>query len=243
MSSNPLLNLKTLENVETLDSKEMTINGTVNKLFVLTGIVVLTAMYSWSLMASGYADKANMLMIGSSIAGLILALITVFKPNTSHITAPAYAICEGLLVGAVSRAYASFMDGIVVNAIGITILVLLSMLFLYKTRIIVMTERLRSVIMISTFAVFIFYLAGFIGALFGHPMTIFNGGALGIGVSLLICVIAAFNFIVDFDFIEKASEAKAPKYYEWYGAFGILVTLVWLYFEVLRLLAQLANRD
>ena len=116
------------------------------------------------------------------------------------------------------------------------------MLFLYKTRIIQATQKFRSTIIIATVAIMIFYIAGFIGALLGHPMTIFNGGLLGIGVSLAICVIAALNFIVDFDFIEKGAKYMLPKQYEWYGAFGLLVTIVWLYIEILRLLAKLRDR-
>ena len=117
------------------------------------------------------------------------------------------------------------------------------MLFLYKAKIIQATPTFRKVIFISTIAIAIFYLAGFIGALMGHPMTIFNGSMIGIGVSLLICVIAAFNFVIDFDFIEKGEQNNLPDYFEWYGGFALLVTLVWLYLEVLRLLAQLNQRD
>ena len=117
------------------------------------------------------------------------------------------------------------------------------MLFLYKAKILRATETFKKVIFISTAAVAIFYLAGFIGALMGHPMTIFNGGAMGIGVSLLICAIAAFNFIIDFEFFELGEKSMLPEYYEWYCGFALLVTLVWLYLEVLRLLAQLNRRD
>lgn len=242
MTSNPMLSPKVAENV-ILDSKPMTIQGAVNKTMILLGVVVLVGFYTWNLCAQGFADKASLLAIAGAIAGLVLAIIASFNPKSSNITAPAYAICEGLVVGSVSFMYASLYEGIVVRAIGITLLVLFSMLLLYKTKVIQATDKFRKVVFISTCAVAIFYLAGFIGALFGHPMTIFNGSMVGIGVSLLICVIAAFNFVLDFDFIERGSENNLPDYFEWYGGFALLVTVIWLYFEILRLLAQLNRRN
>lgn len=242
MSSNPMLKTNVAENVM-LEGKPMTISGAINKTGILLGIVVLVAFYAWSLCAGGYADKANMLLIGGSIAGLILAIIASFNPKSSPITAPAYAICEGFVVGVISYAYGAMFNGIVQNALGLTILALFAMLFLYKTKVIQATPTFRKVIFISTLAIAIFYLAGFIGALLGHPMTIFNGGTLGIGVSLLICAIAAFNFIMDFDFIEQGERNMLPEYFEWYGGFALLVTLVWLYLEILRLLAQMNRRN
>lgn len=242
MSSNPMLKTNVAESV-ILEGKPMTISGAINKTGILLGIVVLVAVYAWSLCAGGYADKANMLLIRGSIAGLILAIIASFNPKSSPITAPAYAICEGFVVGVISYAYGSMFDGIVQNALGLTILALFAMLFLYKTKVIQATPTFRKVIFISTLAIAIFYLAGFIGALLGHPMTIFNGGMLGIGVSLLICAIAAFNFIMDFDFIEQGERNMLPEYFEWYGGFALLVTLVWLYLEILRLLAQMNRRN
>ncbi len=242
MSSNPMLNSNVTENV-ILEGRPMTAVGAINKTAILLGIVVLVAYYAWTLCAGGFSDKANLLLITGSIAGLILAIIATFNPKSSPITAPAYALCEGLVVGVISYAYGSMFDGIVFDALGITILALFVMLFLYKTGIIKATPMFRKVLFITTVAVAIFYFAGFIGALMGHPMTIFNGGLLGIGVSALICAIAAFNFIVDFDFIERGEKNMLPDYFEWYGAFGLLVTLVWLYLEVLRLLAQLQRRN
>ena len=242
MSSNPMLNSNVTENV-ILEGRPMTITGAINKTAMLLGIVALVAYYTWTLCAGGFSDKANLLLIIGSIAGLVLAIVASFNPKSSPITAPAYAVCEGLVVGAVSYRYGAMFDGIVFNALGLTILALFTMLFLYKTGIIKATPVFRKVIFISTVAVLIFYIAGFIGALMGHPMTLFNGGLFGIAVSALICGIAAFNFIIDFDFIEQGEKNMLPDYFEWYGAFGLLVTLVWLYLEVLRLLAQLNSRD
>ena len=241
MTSNPMVRNSRVEET-ILDSAPMTVSGSVNKTLLLVGVVVLCAYASWYMCAQGYSDRANLLMIVSSIAGFILALIAFFKPKTAPITAPAYAICEGLLVGAVSFAYNSLYEGIVVNAVIITLLALLSMLFLYKTRIIQATEKFRKVIFTATLAVAIFYFVGFIGALIGHPMTVFNGGIYGIGISLVICAIAAFNFILDFDFVERG-EGRLPDYFEWYAGLSLLVTVIWLYFEILRLLAQLNRRN
>lgn len=242
MTSNPMLNANVAQNV-ILDSKPMTITGAVNKTLALLAIVAACGFISWDICAKGFLDKASLIMTMSAIAGLVLALITCFRPKTANITAPAYAICEGLLVGAISFAYNAAYGGIVVNAIVITLLALFSMLFLYRARVLQATPTFRKVIITSTIAIAIFYLVGFIGALIGHPMTIFNGGMVGIVVSLVICVIAALNFILDFDFIERGELNGLPDYFEWYGAFGLLVTVIWLYIEVLRLLAQLNRRN
>lgn len=242
MSSNPLLKIDVKEDALS-QGRTMSVSGAINKTGILLAIVVFVAYYTWTLCAQGFTDKISILLIGGVIAGSILAIIASFNPKSSPITAPAYAVCEGFVVGALSYAYGQAFDGIVFNAIGITILTLFSMLFLYKTGIIRATEKLRQIIFTATVAVMIFYLAGFIGSLMGHPMTIFNGGMLGIGVSLLICSIAAFNFVTDFDFIERGAQNELPEYYEWYGGFTLLVTLIWLYIEVLRLLARLNSRD
>ena len=242
MSSNPMLKQNIAENV-ILEGKPMSISGAINKTAILLGIVVLVAYYAWTLCAGGFSDKANMFLIGGSVIGLILAIITSFNPKASPVTAPAYAVCEGFVVGVVSYAYGAMFEGIVFNALGITILALFAMLFMYKTKVLQATPTFRRTIIVATFAVMIFYLAGFIGALLGHPMTVFNGGATGIVISVVICAIAAFNFILDFDFIEQGERNNLPDYFEWYGGFALLVTLVWLYLEILRLLAQLSKRD
>lgn len=242
MTSNPMLNSRVAENV-ILDSKPMTQSGAINKTLFLLAIVAFAAFGTWGICANGLTDRASLLMSTSAVAGLILAVVTCFKPKLSPITAPAYAFCEGLLVGVISFMYNAMYGGIVLNAVVITLLALFSMLFLYKTKVIQATDTFRKVIFTSTVAIAIFYFAGFIGALIGHPMTIFNGGALGIGVSLVICIIAALNFILDFDFIERGESSCLPDYFEWYGAFGLLVTVIWLYLELLRLLAQLNRRN
>ena len=242
MSSNPMTKINITEDA-IAEGRPMTIAGAINKTAILLGIVVFVAYYAWMLCAQGFIDKANLFLTGGAISGFVLVIIASVNPKSSPIIAPMCAICEGLVVGIISYAYGSMFHGIVQNALGITIIALFTMLFLYKTKIIQATEKSRKVIFVSTATVAIFYFVGQIGALMGHPMTLFDGGALGIGASLLICVIAALNFIVDFDFIEQGEKRMLPNYYEWYGGLTLLVTLVWLYLEVLRLLAQLNNRD
>ena len=244
MSSNPMIKSPRIEETTTiLEGKPMTIAGSVNKTLLLLAIVVICALGGWQMCVSGYSDKAMLTAVVSAVAGLILAIITSFNPKASPITAPAYALCEGLVVGIISFSYNSLYDGIIPNAVGITLLALCTMLFLYKTKALQATETFKKVVMTATIAIAIFYFVGFIASLLGHPMTVFNGGIYGIIISSVICIIAAFNFIIDFDFIEKGSENLYPSYFEWYGGFALLVTVIWLYFEILRLLAQLNKRN
>lgn len=242
MTSNPMLNIRA-QDYTMLDTKPMTIQGAINKSLILVAIVLLTGGYTWNLCTNGFGDKVYLLTMVSSVAALILAIITSFKPDVSKITAPIYALCEGFLVGAVSYLYNSLYQGIVVQAAGATILALFTMLLLYKAKIIRCTPVFQRVIFISTLAIAIFYLIGWIASMFGHPMTIFNGSVTGIVLSVVICAIAAFNYIIDFHVVEQSAAANYPSYYEWYCGFALLVTTVWLYFELLRLLAQLSKRN
>ena len=242
MTSNPMFRTQVMENTLELE-KPMTVQGTINKTLLFIAIAILSGAYTWSLCLKGYADKVGMLVTASAIMGLILAIVTAFKPQAARITGGVYAVFEGVVLGGVSYMYEALYGGIVIQAIGITIIALASMLFLYTTGIIKATEKFRKVIIVSTAAIMIYYLISFVMAFMGHPATIFNGGLVGIGISLVFCVIACLNFILDFDFIEKGAQAGAAGYYEWYGAFGLMVTIVWLYLEVLRLLAQLNRRS
>ncbi len=240
MTSNPMFRENVMENV-ILDSKPMTVQGSINKTLFFLAVVILAGCFTWNLMAKGFSDKAMLIATVSAISGFVLALITSFKPNTAKITGSMYAVCEGLLLGSVSYTFEALYNGIVVNAVAITVTTLLSMLLLYKTKIIQATEKFRKVIFTATLGIAIYYLIAFIAGLMGHSVLPF-GTLTGIAISGFICVIAALNFIMDFDFIERGSQNMAPDYYEWYGAFGLLVTLVWFYFEILRLLAQLNSR-
>jgi uncharacterized YccA/Bax inhibitor family protein len=189
------------------------------------------------------------LLIGGAIAGLVLALITCFSPRLAPVTGSLYAIAEGVFLGAISAYYEfSFGGGIVIQAALITFGIFLAMLIAYKLRLIQATAKFRAAVICATFGIMLVYLISFVGSFFGFYMpylhaTSYGGSSgIGIGISVFIIVIAAANLILDFDFIERGAAAGAPRYMEWYGAFGLLVTLVWLYLEVLRLLARLRQR-
>ncbi len=186
----------------------------------------------------------------SAIGGFIVAMITIFKPTAAPVTAPIYAALEGVFLGAISKIYdvayaAKFAGttGIVIQAVMLTCGTLFMMLFVYQTGLVRVTEKLKAGIITATGALALFYMVTMLLSLFGVQMPlIFSSSPLGIGFSLLVVGLAAFNLLLDFDFIEKAAYAGAPKYMEWYGAFGLILTLVWLYLEILRLLQKLADR-
>jgi uncharacterized YccA/Bax inhibitor family protein len=233
--------------VERTRSTATTIQGAVSKTFLLLGILSATALYSWN--AFGTASFPKALLPISAIGGLIVAMITIFRPTSAPITAPIYAALEGVLLGAISKVYdmqyaARFegTGGIALQAVMLTCGVLFVMLFAYGTRLIRVTEKLTMGIIAATGALGLFYFVTLLLSLFGVHMPLFwSPTPLGIGFSLLVVGLAAFNLLLDFDFIERAAYSGAPKYMEWYGAFGLMVTLIWLYLEVLRLLAKLSQ--
>jgi uncharacterized YccA/Bax inhibitor family protein len=216
----------------------MTINGTVNK----------TAISLLLLVGTGYITFTSInpiLLIVCGIGGLIVAIITVFKKEWAPITVPIYAILEGGALGGISFMYNSLYDGIVTNAIFLTVGILLSLLTAYRSGLIKPTENFKLGIVAATGGIAIVYLINFVMGFFGSSMGIMqidNASPMSIGFSVIVVIIAALNLVLDFDFIEEASEKGAPKYMEWYGAFGLLVTLIWLYLEILRLLAKLNSR-
>ena len=192
--------------------------------------------------AVGHTDLATMLMCGGGIVGFISALIISFARVTALV--PLYAACEGLLLGGLSAVFENSYPGIVAQATASTFAALISMLILYRAGLIKCTDKFRSVIFISTASVAVIYIVDFIGRLFGYAVPIIHTATnAGILFSLVVIAIAALNLIIDFDFIEKGAERMYPKKYEWYGAFGLMVTLVWLYVEILHLLAKLNSRD
>lgn len=217
--------------------ERMTIQGAINKTFILTGIMILTA-------ALGFAYPSPLFMWGGAIGGLIVVLIASARPQNSPTLAPLYAALEGLFVGSISAIYASLVNGIIFHAVTLTIAVLFMMLFLYKSRIIKVTKQLRTGIIMATGAVFIVYLLNMVLSLFGINMPyLHEGGAIGIGISLVIIGIAAFNLLLDFDNFEKGEKYGAPGFMEWFSAMGLLITLVWLYIEILRLVAIISSSD
>jgi uncharacterized YccA/Bax inhibitor family protein len=232
-------------------STTTTVQGTIGKTALLLAILSATALWSWNATGSGTLPPA---LLGiSAIGGLIVAMITIFKPTVAPVTAPIYAALEGVFLGALSQIIEmgvgnrNFrgvpMHGIAMQAVILTCGVLFVMLFAYQTRLIRVTDKLRSGIVVATGALCLFYLVSMLMSLFGTQMPlIFSSSPMGIGFSLLVVGLAAFNLLLDFDFIEQAAYHEAPKYMEWYGAFGLIVTLVWLYLEILRLLSKLSDR-
>ena len=243
-TSNPALNKhtfkSTVKNNSLLLDNTMTIEGTVNKTALSLFLLVAAGYYTFSLGSEGF----HWVMIGG-IGGFIVAIVTMFKRQWSPITVPIYAILEGLILGSISFIYGQMYDGLVFQAICLTIFILFSLLFAYRSKIIKPTQNFKLGLFAATGGVFLLYLFSFIASFFGVSVSILdptNSSLFSIGASLLIVVIASLNLVIDFDFIEEGAEMGVPKYMEWYGAFGLLVTLVWLYLEILRMLAKLRNR-
>ena len=236
-SGNPVLSKSTFSNTGSI-SEKMTINGTVNKTAISLLLLVGTGYLTFTTINPG-------LIIGCGIGGFIVAIITVFKKEWAPITVPIYAILEGGLLGGVSFMYNSLYDGIVTNAIFLTVGILLSLLTAYRSGFIKATENFKLGVFAATGGIAIVYLINFIMSFFGSSMGVMqidNASPMSIGFSAIVVIIAALNLVLDFDFIEEGAEKGAPKYMEWYGAFGLLVTLIWLYLEILRLLAKLNSR-
>jgi len=242
-TANPALNKNTFAkymNREAYGHEAMSIDGTINKTFILFLLVIFTAAFSWLNLGAPYLP---VLMIGSLIGGLIFAIITIFKKEWSPFTAPVYALFEGFFLGALSGFLNSVYPGIVIQAVGLTFGVLFVMLFLYKTKIIKVTEKFRMGIFAATGAVALIYLVSILLGFFGISVPlIYDNGLVGIIFSLVVVGIAAMNLVLDFDFIDRGANEKVPKFMEWYAAFGLMVTLIWLYIELLRLLSKLYSR-
>ena len=245
-TANPALNAKTFDNIEHVltAADRMTLDGTVNKTGFLLLCVVLTAGWTWSVFARAENPAAVMpyLVIGA-IGGFIAALVTIFKQAWSPVLAPAYALLEGLVLGGVSAFYEKAFKGIVIQAVLLTLGVTCALLFAYRARIIRSTENFKLGVFAATGGIALVYLVGFVMSFFGAGIPyIHESGPIGIGFSLFVVVIASLNLVLDFDFIERGAEQGAPKYMEWYAAFGLMVTLIWLYLEMLRLLSKLRSR-
>jgi uncharacterized YccA/Bax inhibitor family protein len=223
----------------------MTVQGTIGKTFALLAILSATAIWSWA--AESRGELQPVILPAAAIGGFILAMITIFKPTLSPWTAPIYAAFEGVFLGSLSYLIENSLGrkypGIAIQAVSMTAGTLFVMLFLYASRIIRVTDRLRAGIVAATGALFLVYLISFVATMFGANVPFINNPSpIGIGFSVFVVGLAAFNLLLDFDFIEKGAQVSAPKYMEWYGAFGLMVTLIWLYLEILRLLAKSRRR-
>ena len=248
-TSNPALSDKAFIGLPA-DSTAMTLGGTVNKTAILLALAMATAMITWNMVYQPVPAGDGMLtinplvmplMIGGAIGGLVFALIGIFAKKTTPYVAPLYALAEGLFLGAVSALFELRYPGIVIQAVGLTFGTLFALLMAYKSGLIKATENFKLGIVAATGAICLLYLVNLGMNMFGSSGIgfIHDSGPIGIGFSLFVVTIAALNLVLDFDFIENGVEAGAPKYMEWYGALGLMITLVWLYLEFLRLLAKL----
>ena len=222
----------------------MTVGGTISAAGVLLVLLLAAGCVGWAQVSPAPEGvRFPGWILPALLVGLGIAFLTIFKPRLARFTGPVYALVEGLLLGAISHVYNLAYGGIVVQAVGLTLAVFGLMLFLYATRVIKVTDKLRMGIVAATGAVFLVYMVSLVLRLFGADVPfIHDASPIGILISLAVVVIAALNLVLDFDFIEQGAAKGAPKYMEWYGAFGLLVTLVWLYLELLRLMSKLRSR-
>jgi uncharacterized YccA/Bax inhibitor family protein len=244
-TSNPALNERAFQGERAVLGDTMTLQGTVNKTGVLLICAVATAAWTWNLFLHSHSPQTVLpLAILGGIGGLIVAMITIFKKQWAGVTAPIYALLEGLVLGSISAILELRFPGIAIQAVSLTFGTLVVLLLAYRTGLIAVTEKFRLGVIAATGGIALFYIVEIVLGFFGIHFTAINGsGAIGIGFSIFVVIIAALNLVLDFDFIETGVRVGAPKYMEWYGAFGLMVTLIWLYFEILRLLSKLRSRE
>ena len=245
-SGNPVISEKIFDRVHAHEGDAMTVRGTVNKFGLLFLMVLAGASFTWDLFYKG--ENVMPWMIGSMIGGFVIALVITFKKEWAPFLALGYAVMQGLFLGAISAvfnaAFAQSYPGIIMQAVLLTLGVCAAMYGLYHFRIIKATNTFKKVVITATIGIMFFYLINMVLRMFGVQMPfLHDNSAVGIGISLFVVGIASLNLILDFDRIEQGANEGAPKYFEWYGAFGLLVTIVWLYIEILRLLSRFASRD
>ena len=243
-TSNPALKDNTFSGVRAAAGEPaMTLQGTATKSLLLIMLTVFSASFTWNAVASGNTAILGPATLVGGIGGFIVALITIFKPKVSPYTGPIYAVLEGLLLGGISSLYNQRFQGLPLQAVALTFGVFMALLIVYRTGLIRATENFRLGVVAATGGIAIMYLLSFVLGFFGVRMSFLHDSSpLSIGISLVVVVVAALNLVLDFDFIERGVEQRAPKFMEWYAAFGLLVTLVWLYLEILRLLSKLQGR-
>ncbi|MFA5259931.1 MAG: Bax inhibitor-1/YccA family protein [Candidatus Omnitrophota bacterium] len=238
-SGNPVLTDNTFSGIRSYEVDDlMSIQGTTNKSFILLFLVMLTASWAW-----GNPKSLVPFLLPALVGGFVTALVTIFKKEWSPVTAPLYALLEGMVLGAISILFEQSYPGIAIQAVGLTLGTLCALLVVYKSGMIKVTDQFRRGIVVATGGIALYYLLNLILGLFHIRMPlIYDSGPLGIVFSLVVVIIAALNLVLDFDFIEQGTRMGVPKYMEWYGAFGLMVTLIWLYMEILRLLSKLRRR-
>ena len=242
-SGNPALNKNTYKNIQSATGSDvMTLDGVAGKSLILFTLCIGFGIVGWSL-AAQQNEMLGIYVLGSILGAFIIALITIFKKTLSPFTAPLYAILEGFALGAISQLFEIEFAGIVLQALLLTGSIFVSMLLLYLFRIIKATENFKLGVAAATGGIALYYIANLVIGFFGKDLPFINSNSgWGIGFTVLIIIVAALNLVVDFDFIEQGVREKAPKYMEWYSSFGLLVTIVWLYLEILRLLAKARSR-
>ncbi len=245
-SGNPALSQTTFAGLPRVAPAEaMTLQGTVNKSFLLLACVLITAFWTWRqfFLTRDPATVTPLLLTGV-VGGLVVGLVTIFKKEWASVTAPLYALLEGLVIGGVSAFAEAQFSGIVIQAVTLTFGTLLCLLLAYSSGLIRATENFKLGVVAATGGIFVIYLATFLLGLFGVKIPyIHQGGWIGIAFSVFVVVIAALNLVLDFDFIENGVAQGAPRFMEWFAAFGLMVTLIWLYLEILRLLIKLKSED
>jgi len=240
-SANPTLNRNTFTGVRDIGAEPMTLQGTVNKTGFLLLCVLAAAAWTWG--RAGAGEEIGPLVLIGALGGFATALVTVFKKNWSPITAPVYALLQGLVLGGISAILDRQFHGIAIQAAGLTFGTLFCLLLAYSSGMIRVSENFKLGVVAATGGIMVVYLASMILGLFGHTIPfIHDNGLIGILFSLFVVGVAAMNLILDFDLIESAARSGAPKYMEWYGAFALMVTLIWLYIEMLRLLSKMRSR-
>ncbi len=252
-TSNPALGDKTFSDLAKAQyggvaetAGRMTLSGTVNKTGILLLCAIASASWTWHLfLQSRDMADVSVWMMGGLFGGFICAMVTIFKKEWSPVTAPIYALLEGLALGGISAAFDVRYPGIGIQAVSLTFGTLLVLLLAYSSGVIKVTDKFRLGIVAATGGICVFYMLQMVLGFFGVHLftTVYGSGPIGIGFSLIVVAIAALNLVLDFDFIEQGVKVGAPKYMEWYGAFGIMVTLVWLYLEILRLLSKMRSRN
>lgn len=244
-TSNPTLNDQVFRSERAAFGQTMTVQGAVNKTGILLLCAIATASWTWNLSLHSESPQAVFpLIFVGAIGGLVVAMVTVFKRQWAAVTAPIYALLQGLVLGGISAVFEARYPGIAIQAVGLTFGVLLVMLLAYSTGMIRVSDKFRLGVVAATGGIALFYLLTWVLSFFHIQLfsAVYGAGTIGIAFSVFVVIIAALNLVLDFDLVERGAAYGAPKYMEWYSAFALMVTLIWMYFEILRLLGKMRDR-